>query len=217
MSDREWRDEFEAYCEIPERRSKCKEPDRNRYTSSDGASQATTCKSTSGVVVQCGNATLTAWSRTQQTVSLSSAEAESYALTTGIAKGKLTKHLLQEFGHEVALMIHVDSQSAKAWASKRGLGRMKHVILKYMFVQDVVEKKLTNLSHINTKQHKADLMTKCHTSEAHKKERLCDDGIETRLKQNREVTKQCENETKRKSVRRSQSEVMRNMKWREEV
>ena len=46
---------------------------------------------------------------------------------------------------------------------------MKHVMLKYMYVQDAVEKKLTNLAYINTKQNKADLMTKCHTSEAHKR------------------------------------------------
>ena len=57
----------------------------------------------------------------------------------------------------------------KLWASKRGIGRMKHVMLKYMYVQDVVEKKLTNLAYISTKQNKADLMTKCHTSEAHKR------------------------------------------------
>ena len=48
----------------------------NVFSDSDWARQATTCKSTSGGVVQWGNATLTAWSRTQQTVSLSSAEAE---------------------------------------------------------------------------------------------------------------------------------------------
>ena len=81
----------------------------------------------------------------------------------------VTKHLLQELGHEVILMKHVDSQSAKLWASKRGLGRMKPVMLKYMYVQDVVEKKLTNLAYNNTKQNNADLMTKCHTSEAHKR------------------------------------------------
>ena len=119
--------------------------------------------------MQWGNAALTAWSRTQQTVSLSSAEAEFFALTTGVAEGMVTKHLLQDLGHEVILMNHVDSQSSKAWACKRGLERMKHVMLKYMYVQDVVEKKLTNLAYINTKQNKIDLMTKCHTSEAHKK------------------------------------------------
>ena len=46
---------------------------------------------------------------------------------------------------------------------------MKHVMLKYMFVQYVVEKELTNLAYINTKQNKADLTTECHKSEAHKK------------------------------------------------
>ena len=176
MSNQERRDEFEAYCGITERRSACKEPDRNRYTSEvrerahrqrlgrpsnnvhGWAGQATTC--TSGGVAQWRNATLTAWSRTQQTVSLSSAEAESYAMTTGVAEGMVTKHLLQELGREVILTKHLDSQSAKAWASKRGLGRMKHVMLECMYVQDVVEKKLTNLAYINTKQNKADLMTK---------------------------------------------------------
>ena len=71
--------------------------------------------------MQWRNATLTAWSRTQQTVSLSSAEAELYALTTGVAEGMVTKHLLQELGHEVILMNHVDSQSARtSEAHKRG-------------------------------------------------------------------------------------------------
>ena len=72
---------------------------------------------------------------------------------------------------------------------------MKHVMLKCMFVQDVVEKKLTNLACINTKLNKADLMTKCHTSEAHKRVfamlglRLRGDEEETLLKQNREEDK----------------------------
>ena len=92
----------------------------NVYTDSDWAGQATTCKSTSGGVVQWGNETLTAWSRTQQPVNLSSAEAELYALMTGVAEGMVTKHLLQELDHEVILMNHVDN-FAKAWASKRGL------------------------------------------------------------------------------------------------
>ena len=42
-------------------------------------------------------------------------------------------------------------------------------MLKYMYVPDEVEKKLTNLAYTDTKQNKADLLTKCHTSEAHKR------------------------------------------------
>ena len=66
-------------------------------------------------------------------------------------------------------MNHVNSLFAKALASRRGLGRTTHVMLKYMFVQDVVEEKLMNLAYINTKLNNADFMTKCHTSEAHKR------------------------------------------------
>ena len=150
------------------KRSECKEPDRNHYTSEVRArvhrqrlgrpsNSVQKHKWRSCAVV---NATLTAWSRTQQTVSLSSAETELFALTTGVAEGMVTKHICKNWDM---------NQSAKAWASKRGLGRMKHVMLKYMYVQDVVEKKLTNLAYINTKQNKADSMTKCHTSEAHKR------------------------------------------------
>ena len=70
----------------------------NVYTDSDWAGQPITCKSTSGGVVQWGNATLSAWSRTHQSVSLSSAEAELYALTPGSDEGMVTKHLLNELG-----------------------------------------------------------------------------------------------------------------------
>ena len=116
-----------------------------------------------------GGATLSAWSRTEQSVSLSSAEAEFYAPTPGISEGMVTNHLLKEQGLEVTLVSHVDSQSAKVWASKRGLGWMKHVMLECVFVQDVVEKKQTTLACVNTNSKKADLMTKCHTFEAHMK------------------------------------------------
>ena len=120
----------------------------------------------------------------------------------------VTNHLLQELGHEVILMKHVDSQSAKAWASKRGLGRMKHVMLKYMYVQDVVEKKLTNLTYNNkkTKQSRSnDKVSHIRSTQ----EMVCDDRIETRLKQNQEVKEQHEDETKWRNARGSQSAVMK--------
>ena len=66
---------------------------------------------------------------------------------------------------------------------------MKHVTLEYMFVQDVVEKKQTTLANANTNSNKADLMTKCHTFEAHMKGctmlglKLRRDDGKTRLKQ----------------------------------
>ena len=148
------------------------------YTDSDWAGQATTCKSKSGGVVQWENTTLTARSRIQQTVSLSSAEAELYALTTGVEEGMVTKHLLQTLGLEVVLMNHVDSQSAKASASKRGL-EMKHVMLKYMYVQDSIPTELMPLSHDSSHAITRYLANKVicdsHTSNVHNTF-----GVETR-------------------------------------
>ena len=46
---------------------------------------------------------------------------------------------------------------------------MKQVMLKDMFVQDVVDKMQTTLVYDNTKSNKADLMTKCRICEAHVK------------------------------------------------
>ena len=100
----------------------------NVHTDSDWAGQHQTCKSTSDGVTQWGSATLSAWLGTQQSVSFS-AEADSYALTTGISERMVTEHILKELGYEVTLVNHVDSQSAKTWASKRVLGRLKHVTL----------------------------------------------------------------------------------------
>ena len=67
----------------------------NVYTDSDWAGQHQTCKNTSGGGTQWRSATISAWSRTQKSVSLSSAEAEIFAVTTGIYDGMVTKHLLK--------------------------------------------------------------------------------------------------------------------------
>ena len=52
------------------------------------------------------------------------------------------------------LANHVDSQAAKARASKPGLGRVKHVVVRCMFPQDVANKKHATLAHVNTKSNK---------------------------------------------------------------
>ena len=106
-----------------------------------------------------------------------------------ISERMVAKHFLKEVGYEVTLVNHVDSQSAKAWACGRGLGRRNHVMLKYMFVQDVVEKQQTTLAYVNTNSNRTDLMTKCHTIEAHMKGcamlglKLSRDDVKIRLKQ----------------------------------
>ena len=80
----------------------------------------------------------------------------------------------------------------KHWQPDEDWEERSTEMLKYMLVQGVVEKKLKNLAYVVTKLNGADLMTKCHTSEAHKRGcamqslRLTGDDKKTRLKQNRQ-------------------------------
>ena len=66
---------------------------------------------------------------------------------------------------------------------------MKHVMLKYIFMKDVVEKKQTTLAYASTNSNRADLMTKWHTFEVHTQGcamlglKLGRDDGKTRLKQ----------------------------------
>ena len=57
----------------------------NVFTDSDWAGCKTTCRRTSGGAALWGSHCIKAWSSTQATVALSSAEAELYALTKGAA------------------------------------------------------------------------------------------------------------------------------------
>ena len=52
----------------------------------DWAGESSTRRSTSGGVVLAGSCLLASWSRTQASVALSSAEAEFYAIATGITE-----------------------------------------------------------------------------------------------------------------------------------
>ena len=81
----------------------------------------------------------------------------------------VTKHLLKELGYEVALMNHVHSQSAKTWASTRGLGRMKHVLPCSNPCFHWQMSSASSPRRLARTCTPAFLMTKCHTLEAHMK------------------------------------------------
>ena len=70
------------------------------------------------------------WSRTQRTVALSSWEAEFYALVSGCAEGFGVQALADDLGYNVEVKVWTDSTSGKSIASRRGLGKVKHMELR---------------------------------------------------------------------------------------
>ena len=101
---------------------------------SDWAGEPKTRLSTSGGMLVAGGAAIKHWSRTHKGRSLSSAEAEYYAIVIGRAEGLAIQALAAEMGWNVGVRVHTDSSGAKSAASRRGLGQMHHIELKYLWV-----------------------------------------------------------------------------------
>ena len=75
-----------------------------------------------------------AWSSTQGAVALSSAEAEFYAMVEGTQRGKWAATVAKELGVQLGgegLTIKTDSEAARSFVSRRGLGRMRHIEVRH--------------------------------------------------------------------------------------
>ena len=71
--------------------------------------------------------------------------------------------MLTDWGVEAAVKASSDSSAARAFASRRGLGRMKHVQTRYLWVQERVAQKALTLATVASKENVADVLTKLLT------------------------------------------------------
>ena len=145
------------------------------YTDSDWAGCKSTCRSTSGGIVRWGKHCLKSWSSTQATVALSSAEAELYALTKGAAQALGIMTMLLDLGAEANATIHADASAAIGIVRRTGLGKLRHLNVRYLWLQDHLKGDNLKLTKVAGAENPSDLVTK-HLSAAVAKghlERLC--------------------------------------------
>ena len=138
------------------------------YVDSDWAGCNKTRKSTSGSIVQILGSTVVHSSRTQATVALSSGEAELYAIGQGVNEALFLKNLIleAEFARKVRIEAYTDSTAGKSMAIRFGSGkRTKHVELRYLYMQNLVQAGLLQVKKISTKLNPADLLTKYVSTE----------------------------------------------------
>ena len=138
-------------------------PDLDVFVDSDWAGCATTRKSTSGFVIKFMGSTIHFGSRTQATIALSSAEAELYAINTGATESLHIRNILQEALNvkKVNIRIHTDSSSGKSMATRIGSSKKaRHIELKHLFIQQLVQHDLVRIIKINTANNTADIFTK---------------------------------------------------------
>ena len=81
------------------------------------------------------------WSTTQGSVALSSAEAELYAMVEGVTRAKGLASVARELGFlgvSRAVWLGVDSSAAKQFVCRRGLGRMRNLGIRNLWIQKEV-------------------------------------------------------------------------------
>ena len=117
-------------------------------------------KSTSGGMMMINGTVVKHWSRTQATRALSTAEAEYYAVVTGAAEGLGMQSMIAYLCVTTQVRVSIDSNAAKATASRRGLGKTRHVELKYLWLQEMTKSGRVKMRRILGEQNLADHLTK---------------------------------------------------------
>ena len=133
------------------------------YADSDWAGCTATRKSTSGVLCSVLGSTICTISRTQQTLALSSGEAELYALGLGIAESLFLRSLILEanLATTCKIMIFTDSTAGKSMATRFGTTRKtKHIELRYLYMQELITSGLVIIKKVLGTNNPADILTK---------------------------------------------------------
>ena len=115
-----------------------------------------TRKSTSCTLCYVDQFLLTSECRGQGTVALSSGESELYALGVLSAELIFAQAILKEIGLSFLIHARADSSTARAVATRK----MKHIDTRFLFIQDLVFRKLKTMSSVKTNVNPSDIGTK---------------------------------------------------------
>ena len=106
-----------------------------------GGGTAKNRKSTSGGVWMIGEHCIKTWCATQGAYALSRAEAELYGLFEAVTRSKGLTSLAKELGFiglSQGIWLGTDSTAAKQFFSRRGLGKMRHLQVRDLWLQKEV-------------------------------------------------------------------------------
>ena len=104
---------------------------------------------------------LKSWSTTQTVVALSSGEAEYYGVAKGACEGIGIAGIIEDLtGIRMKIEMATDSSAAKGIAHRKGVGKVKHLETRTLWVQDQIARGRIKLSKIDGNSNPADLMTK---------------------------------------------------------
>ena len=80
------------------------------------------------------------WSKTQASVALSSGEAEYISMVKGAVEGFGVQSLAADLGWHLKLRLWVDSAAATSIASRKGVGKVRHLEVRHLWLQEAVRR-----------------------------------------------------------------------------
>ena len=109
----------------------------------------------------CGQGLAQSWSRTQKSICLSSCEAELTACVGGVAEALHLAEVWRFLCRETCKVVAVtDSSSCRQFVQCLGVGRMKHIETKLLWIQEEVKQETLSITGVGTLLNVADLNTK---------------------------------------------------------
>ncbi|CAE7690744.1 unnamed protein product, partial [Symbiodinium necroappetens] len=130
------------------------------FSDSDWATDKKSRKSVSSTYQRFGKHLIDCCCGRQSLVALSSGEAGFYAMIKTAAEGKLTHAILEHFGWRTKHTVLSDSSAARSMAQRVGCGKVKHLSLKEMWIQQTVRDEELSTGKVDTSMNLADLGTK---------------------------------------------------------
>ena len=100
------------------------------------------------------------WSKTQPTLALSSVEAELAAIVRATAEGLGIQAMMEELSIPVSLVIKSDAVAAIGIVKRQGLGRVRHLAVADLWVQQRSKKGEVAYSKLDGKRNTSDMLTK---------------------------------------------------------
>ena len=107
-----------------------------------------------------GNHLLKHWASTQKRITLSSGEAELGAVVRGFSEALGIQSVARDLGVELHPEVHADSSAAIGICRRSGIGKVRHLAVAQLWVQDLVRSGECRLHKVLGTENPADLMTK---------------------------------------------------------
>ena len=106
------------------------------FTDANWAGCKASRKSTSGGAVLIGSHLLRTWAKTQNTIAQSSAESELLAIVKAASEALGMMSLAKDLGISLETRIHVDASAALGILERRGVGRVRHLDVGALWLQE---------------------------------------------------------------------------------